>query len=97
MLSGASGHTTGAPGLTASTGIDHRGQHLVVDHDRFGRGLRLHARGRHHGGNGFAGKAHDLMGEQAPRRHRHRLAVGALEDVEVGMLPILSLTRSAPV
>ena len=55
--------------------IDHRRQHLVVDLDRFGRASAPHPRGRDHGRHRLAGKAHDLVREQTPRRHRHRLAV----------------------
>ena len=60
-------------------GIDHRRQHFVADSDRFGRGLRGNARGRHHGGDRLTGKAHDFMGKQPARRHRHRFAAGAHE------------------
>ena len=62
-------------GLCRLDGIDHRRQDLVVDRDRFRRGLRRHPRCRDHGGHRLAGKAHDLMGQQPARRHRHRLAV----------------------
>jgi hypothetical protein len=60
--------------------VDHRGQHLVIDHDRLGRVLRQHARARDHGRDRLAGKAHHLVREQTARRHRHRLAVLSLED-----------------
>jgi hypothetical protein len=66
-------------GLCRLDGIDHRRQHLVFDRDRFGCGLRRNPRGRHYGCNRLAGKAHDLMGQQPARRHRHRLAVGTHE------------------
>ncbi len=56
-------------------GVHHRRQHLVFDRDRFGGGLRRDPRRRHHGGDRLTGKAHDFVGEQAARRHRHRLAV----------------------
>ena len=69
-------------GLDRFERIDHRGQHLVIDLDRLGGGLRQHARGRDHSRDRLAGKAHDLMRQQAARRHRHRLAVGPLEDRE---------------
>ena len=61
-------------------GIDHRRQHLVIDLDRLGRGLRQHPRRRDHRRHRLAGVAHDFMGQQPPRRHRHRLAVRPLED-----------------
>ncbi len=61
-------------------GIDHRRQYLVFDCDGLGRALRREARFRHHGRHRFAGKAHDLVGQQPPRRHRHRLAVGTREN-----------------
>ena len=67
-------------GFDRLDGIDHRRQHLVVDRDRFRRGLRRHPRRRHHGRDRLAGEAHDLMRQQPPRRHRHRRAVGPLED-----------------
>ncbi len=67
-------------GLDRFDGIDHRGQHLVIHHDRFRRGLRQHPRGRDDGRDRLAGKAYYFVGEQAPRRHRHRLAVRPLED-----------------
>ncbi len=67
-------------GLDRLERIDHRRQHLVIDLDRFGRGLRQHPRGRDHSRDRLAGEAHDFMGEQTPRRHRHRLAVRPLED-----------------
>ncbi|MHC2655725.1 hypothetical protein ACVMHY_008304 [Bradyrhizobium barranii subsp. barranii] len=82
MLSGASGHTTGRAGFYGLDWIDHRGLHVVFDHDRFGRALRFRTGGSHHRRNRFASVADDLMGEQAARRHRHRLAVGALEDAQ---------------
>ena len=69
-------------GFDRLDGIDHRGQHLVVDRDRLGRGLRQHPRCRDHGRHRLAGIAHDFMGQQPPRRHRHRLAVRPLEDRE---------------
>lgn len=72
----------GSTRLDSLDRIDHRRLNVVLDRDRFGRALRLSARGRHHRGHGFAGVAHDLMGEQPARRHRHRLAVGALEDAQ---------------
>ena len=62
-------------GFCRLDGIDHRRQNLVVDRDRFRRGLRRHPRCRHHGGHRLAGIAHDFMGQQPARRHRHRLAV----------------------
>ena len=69
----------GCTGLDRFQGIDDRRQHLVVDLDRFGRALRLQARGRHHGRDRLAGKAHDLMRQQPARRHRHRLPVRTLK------------------
>ncbi len=63
-------------------GIDHRGLHVVFDHDRLGRTLRFATRGGHDGRHGLAGIAHDLMRQQAARRHRHRLAVRPLEDAQ---------------
>ena len=69
-------------GLDRLQGIDDRRQHLVVHHDRLRRGLRLHARFRHHGGDRLAGVTHHFMRKQPPRRHRHRRAVRALEDVQ---------------
>ncbi len=67
-------------GLDRRERIDHRRQHLVVDRDRFRCGLRQHARGRNDSRDRLAGETHDLMCEQTPRRHRHRLAVRPLED-----------------
>ena len=72
----------GCAGLGRFYGIDHRRQHFVIHRDRFGRGLRLHPRLCDHGGNRLAGKAHDLMRQQPPRRHRHRRAVRALENIQ---------------
>ena len=66
-------------GLGRLDRIDHRRQHLIFDRDRLGRALRRDPRGRHDGGDRLAGKAHDLMGQQPARRHRHRRAVGARE------------------
>ncbi|MGY4306294.1 hypothetical protein ACVIJ6_003537 [Bradyrhizobium sp. USDA 4369] len=82
MLSGASAQTTGAPGRERLHRIGDCRQHLIVDDDRFGGFLRGHARGGDDGSDGLTGVADDLMGEQATRRHRHRLAVGPLEDRE---------------
>ncbi|MGY3369148.1 hypothetical protein ACVWZL_006273 [Bradyrhizobium sp. GM2.4] len=62
--------------------IDHRRLHVIFHHDRFGRALRVGTRGGHHGGHGLAGIAHDFVRQQAAWRHRHRLAVGALEDAQ---------------
>ena len=67
-------------GFDCGNGIDDGRQHFIFDNDRFRRGLRRDARCRHHGGDRFAGEAHDLMREQPARRHRHRLAVGPLEN-----------------
>ena len=36
-----SSKTAGAPGLERIEHADHRGQHLIVDHDRFRRGARM--------------------------------------------------------
>lgn len=63
-------------------GIDHRRLHVIFDNDRFGRALGVSTRGSHHGGHGLAGVAHDFVRQQAAWRHRHRLAVGALEDAQ---------------
>lgn len=72
----------GRAGLYGLDGIDHGGLHVVFDHDRFGRALRVSTRRSHDCRHRFPGIAHDLMGEQPTRRHRHRLAVGALEDAQ---------------
>ena len=61
-------------GFDCGNGIDDGRQHLIFDNDRFRRGLRRDARCRHDGSDRFAGEAHDLMREQAARRHRHRLS-----------------------
>ena len=70
----------GRTGLDRGDGIDHRGQHLVIDRDRLGRILRRQPRGRDHGCDRLTGETHDLMGQQPARRHRHRRAVGTLEN-----------------
>jgi len=72
----------GRAGLDGFQGIHHRGQHLVADLDRLRRALCQHARGRNDRRDRLAGKAYNLMGEQPARRHRHRRAVGPLEDRE---------------
>ncbi len=69
----------GCAGFCRSNGIDDRRQHFVFDRDRFRRRLRRDPRYRHHGHHRLAGKAHDLMRQQPPRRHRHRRPVGTLE------------------
>ena len=49
-------------------GVEHEGQGLVVDFDRFGRVLGQRTGVGHHGGNPFAGIARDVE-RQRPARH----------------------------
>jgi hypothetical protein len=74
----------GRAGFRGFHGIDHRRQHFIIDGDGLRRRLRLQPRLRNHGRNRLAHEAHDFMRQEASRRHRHRRAVRALENIQRG-------------
>ena len=78
-------------------GIDHRRQHLVIDRDRLGRGLR---RTRDVATTAAtASPAKRTISWASSRRGGTVIGLpsGRLKIASVGMVPISSLTRSAPV
>jgi hypothetical protein len=68
-----------------------------IRRDRLGRGLRGNPRRRHHGCDRFTGKACDLMGQCRRGGTVIGLPSGRMNTDSVGIVPISSATRPAPV